>query len=48
MNEIDATHEQSSGQKGRFFVIRAVAGKVAAKATPDRGKTGANQTNLIH
>jgi hypothetical protein len=48
MNEIDATHEQCSGQKGRFFVIRAGAGKVAAKASADRDISGTNQTNLIH
>ncbi|MBL9212429.1 MAG: hypothetical protein JNL92_18350 [Opitutaceae bacterium] len=48
MNEIDATHEHSSGQKSRFFVIHRAAGKLAAKATSDRGNSGANQTNLIH
>jgi len=48
MNEIDASHEQSSGQKIRFFVIRAAAGKVAAKAGADRDISGTKPTNLIH
>lgn len=48
MNEIDAMHEQSSDQKGRFFVIRATAGKLAAKASPVRDTPAINQTNLNH